>query len=286
MPSFNETDELTYDVGCIKVGQILVTSSAFDKNLLRYSIVKNPIIHCEFSGNKKYFHPSALVIKEYSLPTRSLKDSVVTARKLSKSSFSTSELREELEKVWLPDAKKVTQGEKKYIKYGESLNFHVGHKTGGRYPWFTIPGVVIPDIMLTVFGELPRLLINDAALPASNSILIGRFKKPFPVDEFLMLWYSSITRLGIELSVHSLGGGVLVLVPREGDSVMMPKPIGKKVPAILLKKLKAHLEVNDMESAYEIGDQYLQLGGWDTRDLSIGKKLATEYMTRRKKPTS
>ena len=235
------------------------------------------------SGNKKYFHPSEEVIKRYRLPSSSLKDAVVTARKLAKSSYLTSELEAGLEKVWLPNSKKLSVGEKEYIKFGEKEEFDVGHKTGGRNPWFEIPGVVIPDVMLTVFGELPRLLINDAGLPASNSILIGRFKNRFPTDEFLMLWYSSITRLGIELSVHSLGGGVLVMVPREGDSIMMPKPVGKKVPKMLLNKLKKFLELNDMQSAYEVGDDYLISNGWDPIDIAKSKKLATAFMNRRKK---
>lgn len=235
------------------------------------------------SGNKKYFHPSEEIIKRFRLPSSSLKDAVVTARKLAKSSYLTSELETGLEKVWLPNSKKLTAGEKEYIKFGEKEKFDVDHKTSARNPWFEIPGVVIPDVMLTVFGELPRLLINDADLPASNSILIGRFKNPFPTDEFLMLWYSSVTRLGIELSVHSLGGGVLVMVPREADSIMMPKPVGKKVPKVLLNKLKKFLELNDIESAYEVGDQYLIKNGWNPEDVVMSKKLAIAFMNRRKK---
>ena len=177
----------------------------------------------------------------------------------------------------------MSPGDLEYIDFGEEIGVQTSHKTSGRNPWYEIPGIVIPDLMLTVFGELPRLLVNDASLPASNSILIGRFKVPFPADEFLMLWYSSVTRLGIELSVHSLGGGVLVLVPREGDAVMMPKPIGKKVSKSLLMKLKNSLQRNDMVSAYEVGDEYLIRNGWNPNDIDMAKKLASDYMDRRKK---
>ena len=235
------------------------------------------------SGNKKFFHPTEEIIKEFSLPKSSLKQAVVTARKLSKSGYLTSGIDEGLENVWIPNPDKLTPGEAKYIEHGVNLEFDVGHKTGGRNPWYVIPGIVIPNIILTVFGELPRLLINDLKVPASNSILTGRFKNPFPTDEFLMLWYSSITRLGIELSVHSLGGGVLVMVPREGDSVMMPKPIGKKVPLALLKKLNKALQANDMKAAYEIGDEYLLTSGWPEDDILKCRNLAIEFMLRRKK---
>lgn len=235
------------------------------------------------SGNKKFFHPTDEVIKEFSLPKSSLKKAVVTARKLSKSSYLTSEIDEGLEKVWLPNPDKISPGEFRYIQYGVDLGFDSGHKTGGRNPWYVIPGVVIPDILLTVFGDLPRLIINDLKVPASNSILIGRFKNIFPTDEFLMLWYSSVTRLGIELSVHSLGGGVLVMVPREGDSVLMPKPVGKKVPLMHLKKLSEALRVNDMKTAYEVGDEYLLSSGWSENEILKCRKLATEFMLRRKR---
>jgi hypothetical protein len=235
------------------------------------------------SGNKKYFHPSDKVIVEFQLPTTSLKPAVVTARKLSNSGFLTSCLNDELEQLWLPNTAALSAGEKQYVEFGEESGFNASHKTSGRNPWFGVPGVITPDLMLTVFGELPRLLINDAKLPASNSILIGRFKKPFPTDEFLMLWYSSVTRLGIELAVHSLGGGVLVMVPREADSILMPKPIEKKVSTVLLRQLRKHLEANDMPSAYAVGDKYLTSNGWNSTDVEICKKLAIDFMNRRKK---
>jgi len=235
------------------------------------------------SGNKSYFHPSKDVIQKYRLPKRSLHNAVVTARKLSNSSYLTSQLTSGIEQVWIPNPSKLTMGELAYIKHGEDSGFNAGNKTSGRKPWYLVPGIVVPDVMLTVFGDLPRLLINDARLPASNSILIGRFKKAFPAQEFLLLWYTSITRLGIELSVHSLGGGVLVLVPREGDSIMMPKPINRKIPQKLFERLLHHLKSNDYSSAYEVGDSYLISGGWDPEDLYRARKLSIEFMHRRKK---
>jgi hypothetical protein len=73
------------------------------------------------------------------------------------------------------------------------------------------------------------------------------------------------------------------MVPREGDSIMMPKPVGKKVPLALLKKLKDALMVNDMVAAYEVGDAYLLSSGWSKDDILKCRKLATEFMLRRKK---
>jgi hypothetical protein len=64
---------------------------------------------------------------------------------------------------------------------------------------------------------------------------------------------------------------------------MMPKPVGKKVPLVHLRKLKDALQVNDMKMAYEIGDKYLLSSGWSKDDILKCQKLATEFMLRRKK---
>ena len=235
------------------------------------------------SGNKNFFHPTDAVIEKFKLPKHSLHAAAVTGRKLSTIGYNTSELIQNREKVWLPNPNKLTSGEIKYIRYGEKLGFHLGHKTKSRNPWFIIPGVVIPALLITVFGDLPRLLINDARLPASNSLLVGRLKSQISVEEFMILWYTSVTRLGIELSVHSLGGGVLVMVPREADSILMPKSIGKKIPKMLYNELHQHLKRNDLAAAYRVGDKYLMLHGWDPADLRKAEALAIKLMNDRKK---
>jgi len=228
------------------------------------------------SGNKNFFHPSYLDIDQYSLPASSLRPAIVTARKLARSGAFTSSFADNTELLWLPNPTRLSEGEKKYITEGEKKGFGEGHKTSKRDPWYVVPGVVQPDVVLTVFGDLPRMMINDANMPASNSILVGHFREAIEPDEFLMLWYSSVTRLGIELSVHSLGGGVLVLVPREGDAILMPKPSGDKVPRNLIKNLNNFLKVNDLEGAYSVGDQYLQQQGWKSQDLKRCLKIAKE----------
>jgi hypothetical protein len=41
--------------------------------------------------------------------------------------------------------------------------------------------------------------------------------------------------------------------------------------------------VNDMVAAYEVGDAYLLSSGWSKDDILKCRKLATEFMLRRKK---
>jgi hypothetical protein len=233
------------------------------------------------SGNKTFFHPNKDVIKRFKLPQKSLRPAVVTARRLSGTSFLTSQLQQSMELLWLPNPGRLTKGEVAYIDFGEKSGVGDGRKTSNRHPWFVVPSVVIPDIMLTVFGELPRLLINDLEVPASNSILVGRFHDHVDRDKLLMIWYSSITRLGIELAVHSLGGGVLVLVPREADAIMIPRIPEIAVSPKLLTRLGECLERNDLASAYRVGDDYLLTAGWQQDELTKALHIANKLQSRR-----
>jgi hypothetical protein len=233
------------------------------------------------SGHKSFFHPSDEVVRSFRLPERSIKKSVVTGRKMNRATLSISEVESATENLWLPDPQRLTAGELRYIAWGEEQSIHMGHKASRRSPWYLVPGVMKPDFFVTVFGDLPRLIINDTGLPASNSILTGKFIKTEKPLYFALSWYTSVTRLGIELSVHSLGGGVLVLVPREADAIRMPPVYHGKVPASLLNRLEKCLRVNNLEGAYAVGDEWLLRNGWNPLDLEKSREIAQRLRLRR-----
>ena len=112
----------------------------------------------------------------------------------------------------------VANGEKEYISYGESQGVNKGYKCKVRKPWYLTPGLEIPDIVLTVFGDVPRMLLNDGRFYVSNSLLSG-FSKLENAKELICRWYNSLTLLSVEITIHSLGGGTLVLIPGETDKL-------------------------------------------------------------------
>ncbi len=208
------------------------------------------------SGDKKFFHPDETARKEFRLPPRSLMASANTTRSLSGVGIRTSQIRENSrEFLWLPNPKKLSKGELQYIEYGEDAGVSRGYKCSSRTPWFVVPGVEIPDVIVSVFSEKLLMLQNDAAMVASNSLICGTLHDGKQLSRLLAGWYTSITQLFIETEVHSLGGGVLVAVPRELAKVRVPN-VGVPRKSVI-EALGRALKVNDYSRAIEIGDQHL-----------------------------
>jgi adenine-specific DNA-methyltransferase len=227
------------------------------------------------AGDKSFFHPEETTQHEYQLPSRSLVPALRSGRQLSRAGVRTSSLpSSSVGTLWLPDKARLTKGEQRYIEWGQSMGVHTGYKTGRRRPWYVVPGVRVPDLLVPVFGELPKIMVNDSGLVTSNSLVAGYWKQAVDPDRFLLCWYSSVTRLGIELSVHALGGGVLVVIPGEADAIRMPALPAQPAPGELIERLDQALVDGDIQGAYAVGDAYLASAGWATEDLAATKEMA------------
>ncbi len=227
------------------------------------------------AGDKTFFHPDQTTQHEFQLPSRSLVPALRSGRQLRRAGARTSSLSScSVGALWLPDEARLTKGEQRYIERGESMGVHTRYKTRIRRQWFVVPGVRVPDLVVPVFGELPKIMLNDTGVVASNSLVAGYWRQDVDPAAFLLCWYSSVTRLGIELSVHALGGGVLVVIPGEADAIRMPALPTRPAPVGLLERLDQALVDGDMQGAYTVGDAYLASLGWTTNDLEATKEMA------------
>lgn len=201
------------------------------------------------SGNKQFFHPSAEAIKQFKLPARSLIPTLASSRQLSRQPLRTSDISCN-SFLWNPAAR-LTKGEQDYVTSGEHDGVDMAYKCRIRKPWYRVPGIRIPDLLMTTFSDSPRLHINDADWLASNSVL-GGFMRPGEAPEaFVSSWYTPLTLLSTELQVHSLGGGVMIAVPSEADSVqLLHKTSTKKIDT---KRLDSTLRSGDPHAAYDVG---------------------------------
>ena len=185
--------------------------------------------HCVFnigyvSGDKGFFHPDNQTIEYLDLPETSLVRTISTSRELKCVGIRTSSMPTyNATKLFYPGAD-LSYGEKKYILKGELDGVNRGYKCSRRTPWYKVPDVRVPDLILSVFRDVPSLLLNDAGLTASNSLLCGFLRHSCNAHQFMAAWYTSLTLLFCELQVHSLGGGVLILIPGEVATVKIPKP--------------------------------------------------------------
>lgn len=204
------------------------------------------------TGDKNFFHPKPEVTREYCLPEASLHPALTSTRGLKGVGLSTSSLKaEEMERLFLPADDPLTAGERRYIRWGEENGVSGRYKCQVREPWYGVPGVRVPDLILSVFSERPVLLINDARYYASNSLLCG-FSDGLTGAEIVTRWYTSLTLLQCELEVHALGGGVMVLIPGEAGNIRLPRHVIAQGDH--LGRLDCQLKRGETAEAYQSGD--------------------------------
>lgn len=163
-----------------------------------------------------------------------------------------------------------------YIAAGEADGVHDAYKCRVRSPWWQVPRVGVPDLLLTYMNhDTPRLVTNAAKVSYLNSVhgvtlatglrSIGRDLLPIGV-------LNSVTLLGAELVGRSYGGGLLKVEPKEADLLPVPSPnvlgsAGAELRA-LRPQLAKHLRSADLESAVALVDRVLLI-----EHLGLKRKL-------------
>jgi adenine-specific DNA-methyltransferase len=204
------------------------------------------------SGNKNFFHPNKQTVVKFKLPESSLRPTLTASKQLSGVGIRTSSIPERhMRQLFYPN-KQVSLEETEYINYGDREGVAKGYKCSHRKPWYQVPDVRVPDLVLSVFKEVPCLMWNDRGLVASNSLLCGFVQPGYTVDQLIAAWYTSLTLLSCELRVHALGGGVLVLIPGEVATVQIPIP--GWLPTTHIEDIDKTLR-SKKANPYQIGDE-------------------------------
>lgn len=211
------------------------------------------------AGDKSFFHPTREQIRQFAMRRSSFVPALSSARSLRQVGLRTSGMSEhKRERLFLPLETATESGEAAYIRFGERAGVAEGYKCRIRTPWYIVPYVNPPDLIFSVFSDRPILAINDGGLAVSNSFLCGTVLEG-DAESFACRWYNSLTLLECELNVHSLGGGVFVMVPREAAEVRLlasARPSQK-----LLRGIDAALRTGNLNSAYQCGDDGLLRAG-------------------------
>ncbi|HLV81266.1 MAG TPA: N-6 DNA methylase, partial [Chthonomonadaceae bacterium] len=155
------------------------------------------------AGDRRYFHPDPETVRRHALPAESLLPTLTSARALRGSGLRTSALDgDRTPRLFLPREGSLTPGEQAYVRFGEETGVSQRYKCRVRTPWYRVPGARAPDVVLSVFSERPCLMVNDAGVYASNSLLCGYSRGAAP-EEIAARWYTSLTLLQCELQVHA-----------------------------------------------------------------------------------
>jgi hypothetical protein len=234
------------------------------------------------AGDKAFFHPSEHNVQEFALPQSSLRPSLTSARALKGAGLRTSSWSAAgRSSLFVPNEEDLTDGERRYIAMGEKQGVSRRYKCRIRKPWYKVPGLRIPDVVLSVFSERPLLMLNDARCLASNSLLCG-YSIGSTSEEIAAGWYTSLTLLQCELEVHALGGGVMVMVPNETGNVRLPKAV--RAEAGHIDHLDRVLRLGKVTDAYQAGDRrilidQLKFGSKDVDLIRQGLRVLAHWRT-------
>ena len=206
-------------------------------------------------ADKKFFHPSKETCEHYKLPAESLIPCISNGKEINGGTGigTVVEENKQFNNLFVP--KKTTAADKRYIKHGVETGVNLRYKCQQRKPWYITPNIEIPDLILTVFGDAPKLVVNKGKYAVSNSLLAGYIKSSISAEQLTCMWYNSLTLLSIELNIHSLGGGVLVMIPGETDKLEIVNTIPPENVASIFEKIDNCIKTKGLQAAYELGDE-------------------------------
>lgn len=205
-------------------------------------------------GDKQFFHPSREAIERFGIDETALRPALSNGRTVKCTGLFTGGMPiDELSYLFSPEDL-TNEADRSYVEHGEQTGVDLRYKCRVRDPWYRVPGVEVPALIVPVFAETPRLLVNDAELVATNSFMCGHTDS-LTALHFAARWYTSLTLLETELRVHSLGGGVFVFVPRELAAMRIP--IEHPCEPGYHAKLDAAMKAGPPIDAYRLGDKFV-----------------------------
>jgi hypothetical protein len=223
------------------------------------------------TGNNAYFTMTAEEAATHKIPKRDLRPiSPPGSRHLRGLTFSQrdwAELAEEGAACFLfsPDSAKPSAAALRYIQDGDAQGVNETYKCRNRTPWWRVPLVRVPDVLLTYMDhERPRLVTNEARVLHLNSIYgvtLRHGLRELGRDLLPIATLNSVTLLAAEMVGRAYGGGLLKLEPSEADRWLVPsEKIVRAAHAELRRlhpKISTAVKANKVAAAVELVDQVL-----------------------------
>jgi hypothetical protein len=221
------------------------------------------------TGANDYFHLGPDTARIWDIEPRFLRPAVRRGRSLSGTRFTAEDWEAGLPGgesgflIRIERGDEVSAGLKRYLEHGAALGIDNAYKCRTRKPWYCVPHVYRPDALLTYMsGSVPRLVANDAAAVAPNSLHVLRLHegRTLTAHALAALWQTSLTRLSAELEGHSMGGGMLKLEPSEAERILIAPVNGSGTDGLVVELDRLTRNQNDRDST-ELADSALLIAG-------------------------
>jgi len=112
---------------------------------------------------------------------------------------------------------------KTYLKQAEKKHLTNGYKLSIREKWWRIPSVWVPDaFLLRRMGKMPKLILNSVHGVSTDTFHRISFHEDVNPLIIVLAFYSSITRISLELAGRTFGGGALEILPGDMQAVKLP----------------------------------------------------------------
>lgn len=206
------------------------------------------------SGDNEFFHCCRSEGVERGYPVEWLFPTARNSRSLRGLSFTAQDIAE-LEAAEHPHHLILPEEDlfvsdrealRRFVDAGEKRRVPQHFKCRTRNPWWRVPGLVQPDILLSYMsGAHPRISVNRVAAYYTNTLHGLRVSPGISAEAVALAFHTSLAQLSLEIEGRSYGGGILKLEPSEMLRVCLPWP-------------EEHRD--DLNSLYETADGLLRAG--------------------------
>ena len=117
----------------------------------------------------------------------------------------------------------MSEVQREYIKIGEDNGANKGYKCRIRKKWYSVPSIWIPDAFLLRRSNVyPKFVLNGIDAVSTDTMHRIKIKDEYDNKKILLSYYNSISFAFTELCGRSYGGGVLEILPKEAENIIIP----------------------------------------------------------------
>lgn len=222
------------------------------------------------TGGNRFFALSPARVKELGIPRRDLvrisPPGSAHLRGLALTDSGMTRLGQRDHPTWLLwPSNNPAEATMRYIQYGHATGVDQAYKCRVRKPWWRVPVLSAPDLLLTCMNaDTARLTTNSAGVRHLNSIhgvYLKEELRDIARDVLPVASLNSVTLLSAEIVGRSYGGGILKIEPREADRWWMPSPTllaqHREALAAVKLRVQGHLQRKDLLAAVALVDGIL-----------------------------